>query len=98
MALSLTIGQRLIMPWGKEGTDVWDVLEFGPDFIRIRVVGTSPRIGTYLDVGVQYTLRKVFDLGGMQTWEIPEGQMKRNTSQLLLEFQDGKCVGLDLDM
>jgi hypothetical protein len=97
MTTQIHVGQYFTMPWGKDGVDEWEVVSFDDIFIRIRVIQCSPRIGTYLDIGAQYTLRKVFDLGGTQTWEIPEAQMKRSTSQLLLEFQNGRLVGLDLD-
>lgn len=66
-----------------EYTDEWLIMGLNEDELRIRVVRMSPRLGAYLDVGNDYVLRQIRS-SGTEIWEIPPGQMRKRTPQVLL--------------
>ena len=90
----------------ESGPDVWEIKEIKrrDTKMRIKVLEKGPdiigSIGSYLNKGRQYTLRRhEWDVGyGSETWEIPPEKMKRDTSQvLLIWFDDHEYPCIDLD-
>lgn len=84
------------------GDDIWQVLNLTNDEMKIRVLACGPSkhgsIGSYVDCGKEYTLihHEGFRSQDFDLWEIPEEQMKRRTSQVLLCGIDGNYT-MDLD-
>jgi hypothetical protein len=58
------------------------------------------RLGTYLDAGKIYPVFKHrgWDNMGLQVWEISPKRMKRSTSQVILQWENGIGWTWDLDM
>lgn len=63
-------------------TDEWEVVERG----RIRVIQTSPHLGSYLNVGQEYTLTPHTPQSYLELWEIDVETTDRpdSSSQVLL--------------
>lgn len=55
-------------------------------------------LGTYMDLGTVYPLLSCYNSKGMQVWEVDPEQMKRDTSQVLLAWEEQLGWTWDLDM
>jgi hypothetical protein len=87
--------------WICTGPDWWQIIFVDKEKMIIKVIETGPdkygSIGSYLDIGREYTLNRHENCGG-ELWEIPSKQMKRKTSQVLLYWfddQDEPLIDLD---
>lgn len=83
----------------KDSSVTCEVISCEDDFrVMILKIGWD-RLGTYLDVGQTYPLRKVYDStnGEMKIWEVNPDTMKRTTSQVLLVWQKDLGWTWDLD-
>ena len=75
-----------------------EVLDFNGTNISIKVLEIHwDRLGTYLDIGKQYSLFKHEGYNSIQVWEIPYQQMKRRASQVILQWEKDIGWMWDLD-
>jgi hypothetical protein len=78
-----------------------EILDFSEDgvIVKVKILSCDNEyFSRYLDSNKEYTARLVFDYPDMKTWEIPPEQMKRDVSQILLEWQkDSGNFSWDLD-
>lgn len=73
----------------------------GEDF-RIKILQINwERLGTYMDLGQTYPLLLCYENkrpgSGMQTWEVDPDYMKRETSQVILQWEEQLGWTWDLD-
>lgn len=100
-------------PWDTDAPDLFigkfirdrsitcEVVSCTEDDFRIMILKIEwDRLGTYLNVGQTYPLRKVYQShnGEMTVWEVTPENMKRSTSQVLLTWEKGIGWSWDLDM
>jgi hypothetical protein len=80
----------------------WEVIQVDEDGQRARIRVHECRGGfqRYLDVGAEYpiVLHPAFSKDAFQVWEIPSEAMKRQVSQILLQWEDGVGFTIDMDM
>ena len=85
----------------KDSAITCEVVACTPDDFRVMILKIEwDRLGTYLDVGQTYPLRRTYQSqnGEMTVWEILPENMKRDTSQVLLAWEKGIGWTWDLDM
>jgi len=78
-----------------------EVVACAEDDFRIMILKIQwNRLGTYMDVGQTYPLRRTYQSqnGEMTVWEVRPENMKRDTSQVLLAWEKGIGWTWDLDM
>lgn len=75
-----------------------EVVSCEKDDFRIKILEINwDRLGTYMDLGTTYPLLSCSIFEGMRVWEVDPGQMKRNTSQILLAWEEELGWTWDLD-
>jgi|SRR5579885_2291182 len=76
-----------------------EVVSIHDNNIHVKILAIKwERMGTYLDVGKIYPVFKHSGWGDkLQVWEIAPKHMKRSTSQVLLQWEEGIGWAWDLD-
>jgi len=83
-----------------DGTIKCEVVDVHKTNIHVKVLEIRwERLGTYLDVGKTYPVFKHsgWDDKTIQVWEISPKHMKRDTSQVILQWEEGLGWTWDLD-
>ena len=82
-----------------DGNMKCEVIAFEKDDFRIKILEINwGRLGTYMDLGTVYPLRLCYSGRGIQTWEVDPENMKRDTSQVILQWEEQLGWTWDLDM
>jgi hypothetical protein len=81
-----------------DGNVKCEVISCEENDFRIKILEINwERLGTYMDLGTVYPLRLCYTGRGMQTWEVDPEQMKRDTSQVILQWEEQLGWTWDLD-
>lgn len=81
-----------------DGSIKCEVISCEKGDFRIKILEINWKwLGTYMDLGKVYPLLICFDRKGMQTWKVDPDQMKRSTSQVILQWEEGIGWVWDLD-
>lgn len=83
----------------EDGAIKCEVIEVHKTNIHVKILEIKwDRLGTYLDVGKTYPVFKHRGWGnGLEVWEIAPKHMKRSTSQVILQWEEGIGWVWDLD-